>query len=277
MKAATDCYGCLRRLVHQAAALATSDLSLRSKAIREGLKIVEENFSYDRIPITIATEIHRAVKEITRNPDPYRGMKDEEIRISRELCQETSLGQDFKGLLQLSALGNTMDFFTDFDTIRRDMRGAVEFARDDSARFEGKLRQANKVLYLADNAGEIFFDLPLVKWMERFAKVIYVVKESPAGDDITLEDLRRAGLEDELERVITTGTATPGVVLALASAEFKKELESADLVLAKGMGYYEALSELPAEERVLFSLKAKCKPVADSLGVPLNSYVAMLW
>lgn len=277
MKAATDCYECLRRLVHQAAALATSDLSLRSKAIREGLRIVEENFSYDRIPITIATEIHRVVKEITGNPDPYRGMKDEEIRISRELCQEISLGQDFKGLLQLSVLGNTMDFFRDFDTIRRDMRGPVKFARDDSARFEGKLKQATKVLYLADNAGEIFFDLPLVKWMERFARVIYVVKESPAGDDITLEDLKRAGLEGELERVITTGTATPGVVLSLASAEFKRELEAADLVLAKGMAYYEALSELPSEERVLFSLMAKCKPVADSLGVPLNSYVAMLW
>ncbi len=277
MKAATDCYECLRRLVHQAAALATSDLSLRSKAIREGLRIVEENFSYDRIPITIATEIHRVVKEITGNPDPYRGMKDEEIRISRELCQEISLGQDFKGLLQLSVLGNTMDFFRDFDTIRRDMRGPVKFARDDSARFEEKLRRATSILYLADNAGEIFFDLPLVKWMERFARVIYVVKESPAGDDITLEDLRRAGLEGELERVITTGTATPGVVLSLASAEFKRELEAADLVLAKGMAYYEALSELPSEERVLFSLMAKCKPVADSLGVPFNSYLAMLW
>ncbi|MFQ5925768.1 MAG: DUF89 domain-containing protein, partial [Dehalococcoidia bacterium] len=262
---------------HQAATLATSDLSLRSKAMEEGLKIVEENFSYDRMPITIATEIHRAVKEITGNPDPYRGMKDEEIRISRELCPEISLGQDFRGLLQLSVLGNTMDFFRGFDTIRRDMRGPVRFARDDSARFEAKLEQATKVLYLADNAGEIFFDLPLVKGMEGFARVIYVVKGSPAGDDITLEDLKRAGMEGELERVISTGTATPGVVLSLASAEFKRELEAADLVLAKGMGYYEALSELPAEERVLFCLKAKCKPVADSLGVPLNSYVAMLW
>jgi len=42
------------------------------------------------------------------------------------------------------------------------------------------------------------------------------------------------------------------------------------------MGHYEALSELPPEGRFFYCLKAKCKPVASSLGVPINSYVAML-
>lgn len=277
MKADSDCYQCLRRLVNQGAELATSDAQLRSKAIGEGLKIVDENFSYDKIPLTIATKIHRAIKEITNNPDPYRGMKDEELRISSELCQKIGSGQDFRSLLELSVLGNSIDFFRDFDTIKRDLRGPVKFALDDANRFEGKLEKATKILYLADNAGEVFFDLPLVKWMQRLARVIYVVKESPAGDDITLDDLKRTGLESELGAVITTGTATPGVDLSLASEQFKEELKSADLVLAKGMGYYEALSELPSEGRVLFCLMAKCKPVADSLGVALNSYVAKLW
>lgn len=277
MKAASDCYQCLRRLVYQAAELATSDGPLRAKAIEEGLKIVEQNFSSDEITITIATKIHSAVKEITGNADPYRGMKDEEIRICRELCQGLSPAQDFKSLLGLSVLGNSMDFFRGADSIKRELGRPVKFAIDDSARFTGRLGSGTKVLYLADNAGEVFFDLPLIKWMEQKAKVTYVVKESPAADDITLDDLKRTGLDSELKTVITTGTATPGVILALASEEFKRELESADLVLAKGMGYYEALSELPGEGKILFCLMAKCQPVADSLVVPLNSYVAMLW
>ncbi len=277
MKAASDCYQCLRRLVYQAAELATSDSPLRAKAIEEGLKIVDQNFSYDEITITIATKVHSAVKEITGNPDPYREMKDEEIRISRELCQRMNPAQDFKSLLQLSILGNSMDFFRGADSIKKNLSRPVRFAIDGSDRFAGKLNPGSKVLYLADNAGEAFFDLPLIKWMEQKAKVTYVVKESPAADDITLDDLKRTGLDSELRKVITTGTATPGVILALASEEFKRELESADLVLAKGMGYYEALSELPGEGRILFCLIAKCQPVADSLEVPLNSYVAMLW
>ncbi len=75
---------------------------------------------------------------------------------------------------------------------------------------------------------------------------------------------------------MTTGTATPGIDFSQASDDFKKAFESADFVFAKGMGYYETLEELPAEGRIFFCLKAKCGPVAASLKVPLNSYVAML-
>ncbi len=278
MKVASECYQCLGRLVRQVAELSTSDESLRAEALAEGLKIVDDNFSYDVVSIAIATKIHRAIKDITGNPDPYRGMKDEEMRISRELFEEISstYTEDFKGYLALSVLGNAIDFFRDFDTIREDMRGTVKFSLDDSSRFESKLKDAKAVLFLADNAGEVFFDLPLVKWMGQFAKVTYVVKESPVQNDLTLEDLRMTGLENQFDAVITTGTATPGVILSLASAQFNREFESTDLILAKGMGYYEALTELPDDGRVLHCLKAKCKPVADSLGVAMDSYVAVL-
>ncbi len=278
MKAVSECYPCLCRLVHQAAGLATCDEELKAEAIREGLKVVDENFSTDVLTIDIATEIHQIVKEITANPDPYRGVKDEEIRISRELISEVSPAYplDFKGYLALSALGNVIDFFRDFDTIRGDMRNQVEFLIDDSDSFERRLEKAKRVLFLADNAGEVFFDLPLLKWMARFAPVTYVVKGSAVQDDTTREDLRLSGLEGELDRVITTGCATPGALLHLASDEFKREFPTADLILAKGMVYYETLSEFPDDGRILYSLMAKCQPVADSLGVPLKSYVAML-
>ncbi|MGB2800642.1 MAG: ARMT1-like domain-containing protein [Dehalococcoidia bacterium] len=278
MKVASECYQCLGRLVRRVADLSTSGESLRAEAISTGLKIVDDNFSYDVISIAIATKIHQAIKEITGNPDPYRGMKDEEMRISREVFEEISstYTEDFKGCLALSVLGNAIDFFRDFDSIKEDMRGTVKFSLDDSSRYEEKLKDAKAVLFLADNAGEVFFDLPLVQWMGKFAKVTYVVKESPVQNDLTLEDLRRSGLEGEFDAVTTTGTATPGVILSLASAQFNREFESADLILAKGMGYYEGLTELPSDGRVMHCLKAKCKPVADSLGVPLNSYVAVL-
>ena len=112
--------------------------------------------------------------------------------------------------------------------------------------------------------------------MRQSARVVYAVKPSPVQNDLTLEEARRSGLESELGEVIDTGIASPGIVLSLASARFRHEFESADLVLAKGMGHYEALSELPPEGRVFYCLRAKCRPVAASLGVPINSYVAML-
>jgi hypothetical protein len=277
MKASKDCYECLQKLAYQAAELATDDEPAKARATGESLKILRDDFSLDNVSIVVATKIHDVIKEITQNPDPYRKMKDKEIAVARELSKQVKLEHDsFRSCLRFAALGNTIDFFRPLDVIKREMKGRVDFIIDDSEQFEARLKDAKRVLYLADNAGEVFFDLPLIRWMRQWASVAYVVKASPVQDDATLEDIRRARLEAELGEIITTGTATPGIDFSQASADFKHEFNSADLIFAKGMGYYESLSELPAEGRVFYCLRAKCQPVADSLGVPLNSYVAML-
>ena len=112
--------------------------------------------------------------------------------------------------------------------------------------------------------------------MRKFARVTYVVKAAHVQNDITIEDIRRMGLEAEIGDMMTTGTATPGIDFAQASVQFIHEYESADLIFAKGMGYYESLSEFPAEGKVFHCLITKCRPVAQSLGVPENNFVAML-
>ncbi len=226
----------------------------------------------------IATSIHRVIKEITGNPDPYRAIKEKEMAIARELYPEVRLQykDDLQGCLKLAAKANTIDFFRNPGVIRDALRKPLSFVIDDSSHFETKLKDVSKVLYLADNAGEIYFDLPLIKKLRQFADVTYVVKSLPVQNDASLEDIRRAGLDSQFGRIITTGTASPGIVFSLASTQFKQEFASADLVFAKGMGHYESLSELPCEGRFFYCLMAKCKPVAASIGVPLNSYVAML-
>jgi len=284
MKLAPGCYECLRRLVHQAAELATDDVSLKQKVISGAMRILDDEFSYSQLSLGIAAKIHKIVREVTHNPDPYRAMKEREMTLARELYPEVSLRakrsnlyeDELRGCLQLAAAANALDFFKELGSIRDDIREPVSFVLDDSEQLEAKLKDASRVLYLADNAGELYFDLPLVKWMKRFAQVTYVVKPSPVQNDLTLEDVRKSGLKAEFGRVVSTGVASPGIVFSLASAQFKREFESADLVFAKGMGHYEALSELPPEGRFFYCLKAKCQPVADSLVVPINSYVAML-
>jgi len=267
----------LQKLACQAAELAANDEPAKARAVAESLKILGDNFSLDSVSIVIATKIHDAIKRITGNSDPYRQMKDKEIAVARELSKQIKVEHgSFRSCLKFAALGNTIDFFRPLDVMKKDMKRHVDFVIDDSERFEAKLKHARRVLYLADNAGEVFFDLLLIRWMRQWASVAYVVKASPVQDDVTVEDIRRAGPEAELGEIMTTGTATPGIDFSVASAEFKREFNSADLIFAKGMGYYESLSEMPAEGRVFYCLRAKCQPVADSLKVPLNSYVAML-
>lgn len=278
MKATSECYPCLANLVRQAAGLATEEPELKAKAIAEGLKLLEREFSTKRISIAVATPLHRVVRRVTGNPDPYRLMKEAEVDMARNLRKgwKSNPKSTLRDYIVLAVSGNNIDFFKSLKQIKEDIDRPVEFAIDHIKKLEGKLNKVKQILYLADNAGEVFFDLPLVKRLEAYAPVTYVVKESPVQNDITLADLKKFALGKELPRVITTGTDTPGVDMAMASEEFKLEFEAADLVLAKGMGYWETLSELKPQGKVFYLLKAKCKPVADSLGVELNSYVAML-
>jgi len=292
MKPAPDCYECLQRLIPQAVGLATGDALLRQQVTGEVTGILEEEFSYSRLCIVVASRIHRVVREMTGNYDPYRAMKEREMRLARDLYSELSLrlglgvgrggtqngsrSNDLRGYVELAAAANAIDHFREFDIISEDLRRPVEFAVDDVELLAAKLSNANKVLYLADNAGEIYLDLPLVRMLEQGAEVVYAVKPEPVQDDLTLEDVKEAGLEREFGRIMSTGIASPGVILPLASPEFRREFQSADLIFAKGMGHYEALSELTAEGRFFHCLKVKCRPVAESIGAPLGSYVAML-
>jgi len=278
MKAVQECYPCLSRLLRQSAEIATSREALQAKAIDAGMAVLEKYFSTDGLTIDVATRLARVVREVTGNNDPYLPMKRREIELSRKLVAQVSdrVADSFKSYLSLSLAGNALDFFRDLEQARKDIEGPITFVLDDSAAFEHKLKEAKSLMFLADNAGEVFFDAPLVKWLSRFVSITYVVKKSPIQNDATIDDLRRAGLDGDLGRIITTGLATPGVIFENASREFKLEYKAADLVLAKGMGYWEGLTELPARGNVLHLSMAKCKPVADSMGVPLNSFVAIL-
>jgi uncharacterized protein with ATP-grasp and redox domains len=277
MKTTQYCYDCLRKLACQAAELGANNEQVKARAIEESLKILHDSFSLDCVSIVIATKMHNLIKEITGNPDPYLLMKDSEIELGRELSQQIRVEPgNFRSCLKYAALGNAIDFFRPLEVVMNDMKEPVNFVIDDAQRFDAELKSASRLLYLADNAGEVFFDLPLLRWFRKRASVVYVVKSAPVQNDITPDDIRRSGLNEELGEILTTGTATPGIDFSLASPEFNFEFESADLIFSKGMGYYESLSELPAEGRVFYCLRAKCQPVADSLNVPLNSYVAML-
>jgi uncharacterized protein with ATP-grasp and redox domains len=274
-----ECHGCLHRLAAQASNNGTEDQCLREEARKKAEELLREKLTPGSMSIVVASAMHDIIRKVTGNPDPYRLTKDIEIEESRMLfgLVKDSYREDFQEYLKLAALGNAIDFFKPIEGVKKEItENKLSFVIDDSALLEEKVKRSACVLYLADNAGEVFFDIPLLGLMRKFARVVYVVKESPVQNDITLEEISRAGLVKQVGEVMTTGTATPGIDFTQASDSFKKAFQTADFVFTKGMGYYETLEELPADGRIFFCLKAKCGPVARSLKVPLDSYVAKL-
>ncbi len=274
MRPAEECYSCLVGLVKKTAELATPDPNRRAMAVRDGLAVLERDFARRRVPTQIAGEAQRAIRNITGNPDPFRAVKDREMATAAQLITgvQGRFAGDLAGLMRLAVLGNAVDFFREMDAA--ELARPVELYLDEIGGFEQRLHEAQRMLFLADNAGEMYFDYPLVRHLAGRISVTYVVKDGPVQNDLTADDISRAGFGEEMPNIMTTGTDTPGVDLELVSPGFRNAFDQTDLILAKGMGNYETLSGLVVGPRVFFLLMAKCDPVARSLGVPRDSFVA---
>jgi hypothetical protein len=171
-------------------------------------------------------------------------------------------------------VGNALDFFRAEAETTREMLAGVEFEINAVPDFRRELAGTpGLLLYLADNAGEQFFDRPLLSGLRRRGwRVVYAVKGGPIQNDLTLADLEASGLLAALEPVVDTGARTVGLELDGVSPGFRELYAAARLIVAKGMGHFETMSHL-SDPRVWFLLQAKCPPVAQALGVDLNAFV----
>ena len=132
--------------------------------------------------------------------------------------------------------------------------------------------KAERILYLADNAGEIVLDQLLIEQLPR-ERITVAVRGAPVLNDATMEDARSTGLT-KLVRVIDNGMDAPGTLLDLCSAEFVAAFQNADLIISKGQGNFESLID-HCGANIYFLFMAKCGLVADRVGCPLGSFVAL--
>ena len=253
--------------------LATSDLEIKSKIEMEVAKILKR-LSPSTVPPDLSNEFHPVIKKLSGNPDPYRERKLREIEMAKMAFLKIRPREDLRSCVEIAAQGNAIDFFVDPESLDRELSVKPNFAIDDIAKLERKLEGVKDILYLADNAAEVFFDLPLLTFLRRKAMVGYVVKESPVQNDLAIGDLRLTGLR--LPAEIIPSPATVGFYPDRASPQLRERFARADLVVAKGMGNYETLSELPESGKFFYIFRAKCEPVARSLGVSVGDYVVML-
>ncbi len=134
-----------------------------------------------------------------------------------------------------------------------------------------KAESASRILYLGDNAGEIVLDRLLVEQLPT-EKVTFAVRGAPIINDATLEDAIAGGIT-ELVDVMDNGSDMPGTILESCSEAFRKLFAQADIVIAKGQGNYETLSD--ADGHIFFLLKAKCPVIAKDIGCEVGDLVIL--
>jgi damage-control phosphatase, subfamily I len=271
-----ECYPCLERLVELAVELATPDPEVRRQALKSARRRLDQEFGPDAIPAAIANRLLRIIHRLSGNFDPFAARKAAATAWAARMQPRLApaYGGDLESLLRLAAAGNALDFFRGEAEVAREMLARVEFEIAAVSAFRQELAgPPGLLLYLADNAGEQFFDRPLVSSLRRRGwRVFYAVKAGPIQNDLTRKDLEASGLLDALEPVVDTGARTVGLELHGVSPGFRELYEAARLIVAKGMGHFETMSH-QTDPRVWFLLQAKCSPVAQALGVDLNAFV----
>jgi damage-control phosphatase, subfamily I len=282
MNSCIDCLPCLLRQTLEAARMSTEDVALQETIMREILAELAA-MDFDRTTPIISGKIHEIVRRHTGVVDPYKSRKDLSTARALEFCDTwarsaVEAADPFDAAVRLAIAGNVIDLAAltgiTHHEIEETLRGSLtaQIAGDSIEAVRAEVEAASDILYLADNAGETVFDRFLI---ERIGphKVTYVVKGYPSINDAVLDDARHAGL-DELVSIIDNGSDVPGTVLELCPPEFRERFAAADLVIAKGQGNYESLSD--SDARVIFLLKAKCDVVARALDVPTGSLVVKI-
>jgi len=278
MKTYFDCVPCFIRQTVEAAKIATSDEKLQEKILRGVLRAVSK-MNLSKSPPVMMQYLYRLIRENSGNQDPYKKLKDSFNKLALDIYPDLSdrikkASDPFEAAVRFAIAGNIIDsgavhnlnksyiIETIEQAILQKLSGNIEKLRI-------AINSANKILYLGDNTGEIVFDKLLIEQLP-VEKVTFVVRGYPVINDVTMIDAKVTGMTD-LVNVIDNGSDAPGTILEDCSKEFLRHFSDADLIIAKGQGNYETLSNV--DKIIFFIFKAKCPVISRNIGCEIGSLI----
>lgn len=279
MQTSLPCIPCFVRQAADAVESSVEDPSRRSEILQRILHALAD-CDWLTSPPACAQRLHRIIRNETGDPDPYRAVKECGNRLAleglprwRKIIAEAPDSRE--AIVRLAAWGNLMDAAakTGFTPDDLSAWAACLWTRPLAGHPHDLFRlakKASRILYLADNAGEIVFDRLLVEALPT-QKITVAVRGAPVLNDALIEDAEQAGLTN-LVTLIDNGSDAPGTLLDDCSEVFKEEFRNADLVISKGQGNFETLSDVPAP--IVFLFTVKCPTVAASSGLCVGTLVA---
>lgn len=214
--------------------------------------------------LSLASPDSNGVEELDRMETIYCTYFGERIHFEEEKKQYNTLmlsqypalqaqlqesSDPLRHAVQLALTGNYIDFgaLSDVceDTLMQTLADYERYHLDEETwnLFVQDLQQAKKLVYLADNCGEIVLDKLLMRVMRQMfpaLQITVIVRGAPVINDVTEEDARLVGFEGIAE-VLSNGTALAGTVLHRISPQAKQAIYDADIILSKGLGNLETL------------------------------------
>ncbi len=275
MKTYLECFPCfLRQALHLAKICGLSE--------QEQKKVIDHTGSlFAQIDVSatspeIAYHIHHNLKDFLQKKDPYALIKQKNVTEALKMLpmlnsKIVASTNPLHTATRLAIAGNVIDLgaqqsFNLEEELEKVL--SANFAIDHFADFAQDIAKAKNIVYLGDNTAEGVFDKLLIKQINK--PLVFATRALPVINDITMQWAKKIGL-DSVCSVVSSGAKTPGTVPKLCSPKFKQTLTQADIIISKGQGNYEALSD--TDLPIYFLLKAKCQVIANHIGVPIGSYL----
>ncbi len=283
MRPQPECLACIFRRAVFEANLVNPDKAM--DVVKALLSLLCDEFDENKLSIKVWTKVHTKVNEILGTEDPYKELKrrsnDIAMKMFSKALEYYEKSEDkLRAAELLAIIGNVLDFGVGVNSPEEFEKVFTSLINegigyDDTEKLKKHLK--GHIVYITDNCGEIVFDKILVRELRKYAeKITLLVRGAPILSDATREDVAYVGLDKEVDEVRDTGMFAVGIDMDLASEELKELLYSADLIIAKGMGNYEALSESDLRP-IAYLLRTKCDPVARDIGVPKGMNVVKVF
>ncbi|TFG25384.1 MAG: DUF89 family protein [Promethearchaeota archaeon] len=286
MKLEPECVGCFFNQIMKALRLLNNEIT-KEDIINTQKKFMDYLISIDikevEAPL-IGKKAYELIAEVLNCLDPYSALKRHTNELALQHYDEVKeivLNSEdplFHSII-VSALANTIDFASQHeielisDLIKFDPKRLVI---NDYINFNISIKNADYLLIIGDNSGEIVFDKLLIEIIQKCyprLEIIYAVRSVAVINDATMEDAEFIGL-DKIVEVIKSGP-TPGVNLDTATEEFKKYFFMKNtVILSKGQGNFESLYGLDLPDQDLFYLfMAKCNLIERILKVRIGDLI----
>jgi uncharacterized protein with ATP-grasp and redox domains len=282
LRMASNCYPCILDRAKFECDLVFSKEDEKKAAMEELLDYMACHIG--GVPALVGTERENIIKRRSGNPDPYQRLKEESNRVAADLLP---LAEEFyekaddkiEALIRIAAAANSMEFGVkghDYDNSTFAgvfLNTLSEKLHGDIGEVKRRLGSFSNIFYLTDNCGEVVFDLFVIGKLERMGKRVVVgSKSEPVLNDVTVEEISAM---TEIN-VIPTGNVVGTALERLEPEACSLLFDPSWLILSKGMGNFETISEF--EERLaghlIYIMRAKCEPVAMVIGVPKGTLVA---
>jgi len=282
VKVKYECASCMLRQSREAIENSVEDFDERMNITLKVLDFMNKNFKKGTNSNKLGTDLHHMIMKLTENDDPYKSFRIDGNKLAKKLIPTVQkiIDEDpsLESYVKIAVCGNIIDFGaltqdTDMEMLIR-KKITEELIINDVALLDEELKQAEKILYLTDNGGEIVFDKLLIEKIKNDydLEIILALKEAPILNDAIVSDAYDLGL-DEYTTVISTGANSVGVVKDYISDNLHELLNSVDLVISKGMGNFEGLTEMQVDSPIFFLLNTKCNVISSEIGVKLGSSI----